>query len=49
LKSICAFANTEGGTIYIGISDKKELRGFEVSNKELERITNKVAGLRLEA
>jgi len=42
LKAICAFANTKGGTIYIGISDKKELKGFDVQNKELERITNKI-------
>ena len=28
-KTICAFANTEGGTIVIGVNDKKEIIGLE--------------------
>jgi ATP-dependent DNA helicase RecG len=32
-KEICAFANSEGGRIFIGISDKGEIEGIEISNK----------------
>ena len=29
LKTICAFANTDGGELYVGISDKGEIVGVE--------------------
>ena len=32
-KDIVAFANSQGGRIFIGISDKKEIRGVDVSNR----------------
>jgi len=31
LKTIAAFANTEGGTIYIGYDDRREVVGLEKS------------------
>ena len=42
LKAVCAFANTEGGTVYIGINDKG--KSVEVKNikKLLEDIPNKI-------
>ena len=42
LKTVCAFANTEGGTVYIGINDKG--KSVEVKNikKLLEDIPNKI-------
>lgn len=41
-KTISAFANKEGGIIYIGISDKKEIKGFEYTNNMLGDLTNKI-------
>jgi len=28
LKSICAFANAQGGTLYVGMNDKGEVTGI---------------------
>ena len=42
LKWICAFANTEGGTLYIGIKDNGEVCGVEDSHKLTEDIPNKI-------
>ena len=44
LKTLCGFANTNGGTVIIGISDKGEAKGIKITNKELERITEKIIG-----
>ena len=43
--TISAFANKDGGTIYIGISDKKEIKGFEYTNSMLGDLTNKIVNL----
>lgn len=32
-KDICAFANANGGRILLGISDKKEINGIEITNR----------------
>lgn len=37
---IVAFANTEGGKILLGISDKKEVRGVSNPDKEMLRVEN---------
>ena len=37
---IVAFANTEGGRILLGISDKKEIKGISKPDREMERIEN---------
>lgn len=42
LKWICGFANAQGGKIYIGITDKKEIIGCDDSKRLLEDIPNKV-------
>jgi predicted HTH transcriptional regulator len=33
VKYICAFLNSEGGTLYIGITDDGIIKGFNLSRK----------------
>lgn len=42
LKWICAFANTHGGSLYIGVKDDGEICGVENSHKLSEDIPNKI-------
>ena len=43
LKWICAFANAEGGTLFIGIEDDGTVVGVEDSKRLLEELPNKIA------
>lgn len=40
LKWICAFANAQGGSIYIGVDDSGNVVGVDDSKKLLEDIPN---------
>lgn len=42
-KEIVAFANTKGGTIYIGYDDTSKLIGVENAKSELDKLSNLVA------
>ena len=42
LKWICGFANAQGGKLYIGIDDDKEVVGVDNSHRLLEDIPNKI-------
>ncbi len=42
LKSICAFANAQGGTLYIGLSDSGDVTGIDNHKKLLEELPNKI-------
>ncbi len=42
LKAICAMANTDGGVVFVGVSDNGTVKGLEIDNKELEKITEKI-------
>lgn len=42
LKWICAFANAQGGTLYVGMNDKGEVVGLDDVKRLLEDIPNKV-------
>ena len=42
LKTVCAFANTDGGVFYIGINDKGEVVGVDNVKKLMEDLPNKV-------
>ena len=42
LKWLCGFANADGGTLYIGISDKQHIIGVYNSKKLMEDIPNKI-------
>ena len=37
-KDICAFANSSGGKIIIGIADDGKIKGYEISNRDKSRI-----------
>ena len=41
LKWICGFANVQGGTLYIGITDQGEVAGIDNQNELLEQLPNK--------
>lgn len=42
LKTLCAFANTSGGFLLIGIEDNKTISGILDSEKLLENLPNKI-------
>jgi len=39
-KTICAFANTEGGTLYLGVTDRRLIQGLKVTPGVLDQIQN---------
>ena len=43
LKAICAMANTKGGEVIVGVADSGEVKGIEIDNKGLEKISQKIA------
>ncbi|MBI4725873.1 putative DNA binding domain-containing protein [candidate division TA06 bacterium] len=45
LKAICAFANTNGGTLFIGIDDKGKPVGITDAKRMMEEIPNKAKDL----
>ena len=42
LKTICAFANSEGGILYIGLNDDAEILGVENIEELIELLPNKI-------
>lgn len=42
LKWVCGFANAQGGRIYIGVNDQKEVIGVSDTKKLMEEIPNKI-------
>lgn len=42
LKAICAFANTKGGTLLVGVDDKGVIKGLAEAKKLLEDIPSKI-------
>ena len=41
LKSLCAFANAQGGTLYVGLDDDGKITGINNHKKLLENLPNK--------
>lgn len=42
LKTLCAFANTDGGEVVIGVNNEGEIIGFSFDNETLRGITEKI-------
>jgi len=42
LKTICAFANSNGGLLYIGVADNGKVTGVENAKTLLEVLPNKI-------
>lgn len=42
LESLVAFANTEGGTVYIGISDKGKIIGVNLNDESIQHWVNEI-------
>jgi len=42
LKTLCAFANTQGGKVMLGVKNNGTVKGFKVSNEVLRDITEKI-------
>jgi len=45
LATLCAFANTKGGILYIGISDNGKVKGINLDNETIKTIADKIASL----
>ena len=43
IETAVAFANTDGGTIFIGVSDKAESRGITIGKETLRDVSNRIA------
>jgi len=42
VETACSFANTKGGVILIGVSDKGVVRGLDIGRQTVEGLTNKI-------
>ncbi|MEO9884652.1 MAG: ATP-binding protein [Balneola sp.] len=42
LKSLCAFANTKGGSLFLGVKDDRTLIGGEITDKTQQKIINQI-------
>jgi len=40
IKSLCAFANADGGTVFFGITNNGEYLGISLGNNTLENFAN---------
>jgi predicted HTH transcriptional regulator len=41
-KTLSAFANTKGGVVFVGVSDKKEITGYRCSNADLKELSDTI-------
>ena len=43
IETAAAFANTDGGTILIGVSDRREIRGITIGQETLRDVSNRIS------
>jgi ATP-dependent DNA helicase RecG len=43
IESAVAFANTKGGTIFIGVSDQNNIKGIKIGKETLNQWTNQIS------
>jgi ATP-dependent DNA helicase RecG len=43
IESAVAFANTKGGTIFIGVSDKNNIKGIKIGKETINHWTNQIS------
>jgi ATP-dependent DNA helicase RecG len=41
-KTLSAFSNTNGGVVFVGVSDKKEITGYRCSNADLKELSDTI-------
>jgi ATP-dependent DNA helicase RecG len=41
-KTLSAFSNTNGGVVFVGVSDKKEITGYRCSNTDLKELSDTI-------
>lgn len=39
-RTLCAFANTEGGVVYLGVTDKRDIKGLKITSLLLDHVQN---------
>ncbi|MFQ6119683.1 MAG: RNA-binding domain-containing protein [Methanosarcinales archaeon] len=44
IEEICAFANTRGGKVIVGVSNNGTILGIDIGKDTLEKLTNKIVG-----
>ena len=42
IETLCAFANTKGGTVYLGINDNKKISGITVGKETIQQWINEI-------
>ena len=42
IESLCAFANTDGGMVLVGVSDGGEIKGFQLGRHSLKSWANEI-------
>jgi len=43
IESAVAFANTKGGTIFIGVSDQNNIKGIKIGKETINQWTNQIS------
>lgn len=42
IETLFAFANTKGGTVYVGVDDKGEIKGTSITTESVQQWVNEI-------